>query len=700
MSGSSVFDALTDPGVSALFGAAQGFANAALPQRMPTPFGAVLGLGAGGALQGVKTSQALQLANQQTQAAKMANLVTASSLPLMLSKNQVLSDLWQHPEKMQQMMNGGPMPTPSSVPADTSGLTPVSTFVQKVNGSENATGNPGALNASGPGGTPSSSAVGNGQFIKGTWLPLFKQTFPDLAAGKSDDDILALRADPNMSTAMTAAYAQQNAQTLQAKGVPPTAANLAMAHRYGPDGAIAVVQADPSAPLSSLLGSDAMRANPTWSGLTAGQVRGNATMRYGSAPVAFGAGTPSDGTSPALSPTGPVTPGNALSIANQYEQQANLLDRQLATAKFLQAQGMPAFAPPGDPAALRTAAQQYRALALAGPTSGAQAAAKAENEITTDRFGNRYRGPVYLGRGPEVKPVWNGATGQMEWGDVGGIGVGAQLPGAHGAAGSVPGGQHVVMGGGGQAEAPPPTQAAFMHERGKDLAEQFQKIDADANSAKEGNYLFDNLRNDSQSWQMGKFANWEGDARAWLSAAGHAFGIPAENDIMKSIDKPLADYQAFLKSSGLLLRTAVHDVSSRAAVQEYNLIGQTLPQPTTSAQGFNQVADQWQGANDFRLAKQRFAQQYQSHPQDFNVDFNTQVSPISFMLNRMAMTPQGQSDMKDMLGRLQATPGGKLAARHMLQQYNFAKQHNLFDGLPPAPGSEPTPQSAPAGGGG
>jgi hypothetical protein len=299
-----------------------------------------------------------------------------------------------------------------------------------------------------------------------------------------------------------------------------------------------------------------------------------------------------------------------------------------------------------------------------------------------DRYGNMYRGTTYLGRGSEVKPVWNPATQQMEYGDVGGIGVGAQPPAGGGAgAGAMTG----------QASAPNPLLSEFMHDRGENLAQQFNKIDADAASAKEGNYLFDNLRNDSQSWQMGKFADWEGDGRAWLSAGAHLLGVPSDG-----LDKPLADYQAFLKSSGSLLRTAVHDVSSRAAVQEYNLIGQTLPQPTTSAQGFNQVADQWQGANDFRLAKQQFAQSYQGHPQEFNVDFNSQVSPVSFMLNRMAMSPQGQSDIHDMLTRMPGTAEGRMAARHMLQQYTFAKQRGLFDGLPPTASG----QSAPAVAGG
>jgi hypothetical protein len=218
-----------------------------------------------------------------------------------------------------------------------------------------------------------------------------------------------------------------------------------------------------------------------------------------------------------------------------------------------------------------------------------------------------------------------------------------------------------------------------MEERGKDLAEQFTQIDHDAAAAKEGNYLFDNLRRDSQTWDMGKFANFEGDARAYVSAIAHTFGI---NPV--GMDQKLSDYQSFTKSAGMLLRTAVHDTSSRAAVQEYSLIGQTLPQPTTSAQGFGQIADQWQGLNDFRLAKQQFAQNYTGDPTKFSVDFNSKVSPTAFLLNRMAQSTTGQHDMQTMFANMAQDPNGRLLAKRMQQEYEYAKGAGLFQNLPPA----------------
>jgi hypothetical protein len=219
-----------------------------------------------------------------------------------------------------------------------------------------------------------------------------------------------------------------------------------------------------------------------------------------------------------------------------------------------------------------------------------------------------------------------------------------------------------------------PTATHFQQERGHTLGEQFNKIDADASSAIEGNYLFNNLRNDSQTWDMGKFADIAGDAKAYVSAISNMFNVDPG-----ALDKSLGDYQAFTKSAGMLLRTAVHDVSSRAAVQEYNLISETLPHPTTSAQGFGQIADQWQGLNDFRIAKQIFASKYQGQPQDFNVAFNSQISPTAFLINRMAQTPQGQQDMTAMMGRLQATPEGRVAVTRMMQEFSTAKGMGLFD---------------------
>lgn len=371
-------DALSSPGIDALIGAAQGFGAAAMPSRMPVPIGAVLGQGLGGTLGGLKTSNELQQGQQQTLAAKMQNMATASSLPLMLQKNQALTNMWAHPELMQQMMNGGSGLAPASSSSSPGVMSP-GDYATKTNLGENSTGNPAAKN-------PLSSASGNGQFIDSTWLNTFKQAYPNIATGMSDPDILALKTKttipgvPDLQNGMTVAYARQNAPVLQAAGLPATAANLALAHRFGPDGAKTLLQAPPGAPVSSLLGADVMTANPDLKGQTAGGVVGNMTMRMGQAPVAFGTqvagpGAPPDqsGQTAGQTPQSGQTPeqmtsSQALGLANQYEQRANDLERQQSVAKFFQGQGAPVFPLGGDPATLRAAAQSYRTLGLAGAT--------------------------------------------------------------------------------------------------------------------------------------------------------------------------------------------------------------------------------------------------------------------------------------------------------------------------------------------
>lgn len=50
---------------------------------------------------------------------------------------------------------------------------------------------------------PKSSATGAGQFISSTWLGMMKKYRPDLMAGKSNEEVLALRNDPVLSREMT-----------------------------------------------------------------------------------------------------------------------------------------------------------------------------------------------------------------------------------------------------------------------------------------------------------------------------------------------------------------------------------------------------------------------------------------------------------------------------------------------------------------
>jgi hypothetical protein len=127
-----------------------------------------------------------------------------------------------------------------------------------------------------------SSATGVGQFIGSTWLDVLKRNRPDLAAGRSDQELLAMRADKSLARDMTAAYQRENTAALQKQGIEATPGNIYLAHFLGAGGAAAVINADPNMPVQDALAkavgpqrAEAMvRANPSiLAGKMAGSVR-------------------------------------------------------------------------------------------------------------------------------------------------------------------------------------------------------------------------------------------------------------------------------------------------------------------------------------------------------------------------------------------------------------------------------------------
>lgn len=121
---------------------------------------------------------------------------------------------------------------------------------------------------------PRSSATGPAQFIDGTWLAMIRKYRPDLAAGKSDSQILALRTDPvlgkPLAVEMTARYGAENRDYLNSRGLQGEG-NTYLAHFAGPQGAAAVLS-NPNAPVERLLSPGAIEANPFLRGMTGQQV--------------------------------------------------------------------------------------------------------------------------------------------------------------------------------------------------------------------------------------------------------------------------------------------------------------------------------------------------------------------------------------------------------------------------------------------
>lgn len=129
---------------------------------------------------------------------------------------------------------------------------------------------------------PNSSATGRYQFVDETWKDQIKRNFPEVAAGKSDAEILALRADPELQDRAMRTFTQENYDALRGAGVYAIGrGELYAAHVLGSGGAIALLKANPTTPITELttasgkraVSDDAIRANkwsPAW---TAGDLQ-------------------------------------------------------------------------------------------------------------------------------------------------------------------------------------------------------------------------------------------------------------------------------------------------------------------------------------------------------------------------------------------------------------------------------------------
>jgi hypothetical protein len=88
-----------------------------------------------------------------------------------------------------------------------------------------------------------SSATGLGQFLDETWLDMIRAHRPDLAKGRSQDEILELRRDAKVAREITARFTQRNVEMLRKRGLPVTPGTLYLAHFAGGAGAVAILSA-------------------------------------------------------------------------------------------------------------------------------------------------------------------------------------------------------------------------------------------------------------------------------------------------------------------------------------------------------------------------------------------------------------------------------------------------------------------------
>lgn len=183
-------------------------------------------------------------------------------------------------------------------------------YADSVVGAESG-GNPNSTNAN-------SSASGPAGFTNGTWLDTIKAARPDLAQGQSDDALLALKTDPALSAQMADAYGAQNAGILAKAGLPVNDGTKYLAHFAGPQGAVGILNADPSAPAGSVLSAGAMKANPFLAKMTAGDVAAWANGKMGGS----GMSPPMSIAGPRVAAVAPAAPAPQQPQAAPQQQQA------------------------------------------------------------------------------------------------------------------------------------------------------------------------------------------------------------------------------------------------------------------------------------------------------------------------------------------------------------------------------------------
>ena len=142
---------------------------------------------------------------------------------------------------------------------------PVHDTVNRIIGAESG-GDPNAKNKK-------SSAEGLGQFIDSTWFHMVRKYRPDIANGKTNAQLKALKRDPALSREMTTRYVEENAALLKKHGFPVNVRNLYVMHFLGSGEGPKLLRADPNQPVSSFISAQSIAANQkVLSGKTAQQV--------------------------------------------------------------------------------------------------------------------------------------------------------------------------------------------------------------------------------------------------------------------------------------------------------------------------------------------------------------------------------------------------------------------------------------------
>ena len=215
-----------------------------------------------------------------------------------------------------------------------------------------------------------------------------------------------------------------------------------------------------------------------------------------------------------------------------------------------------------------------------------------------------------------------------------------------------------------------PGQAKENESYGTELAKTLPVLADKADNSRQANFTLQQMKDESQSWDMGKGAPTLMAAAKYLKSAAATIGIKDS-----FLDKPIADYESFEKNAGVLTRQAVKEVSPRAAVQEFQMIQNQLPSSGMTRGGFNQIVNQFQAVNDYNIAKHQAGQAYRDSTgsmDGFDAQWNKNVTPSAFLVSRLPADQLGA-----LKANLQRTPEGRSTLKSLTTQLKWAHDHNL-----------------------
>lgn len=199
----------------------------------------------------------------------------------------------------------------------------------------------------GSGKNPRSTASGNYGFVDPTWAATVRKYAPELAAGKTDEQINATVPKgvdppgyPGFEARMLHAFTSDNAAALQAAGLPVNASSLHLAHRLGADGMRKLVTATAPTPISAIASEEVLKANPEFRRMNVGNFVDRIIGTFGNDPVNLGPRTGGEalgikpaapaGAAAAAGPPGSLAPQQGLPPGSYVGKPSLPPERQIA----------------------------------------------------------------------------------------------------------------------------------------------------------------------------------------------------------------------------------------------------------------------------------------------------------------------------------------------------------------------------------